>query len=620
MTSIRNNVKFDFFGAAAEILAWFLAALLPVKFASIVSVPEMPSSYWFDVISLIFVVWPNHLFSFLASILLLLTLAAHGTSRTPFRRSAAALWCVLWVSLAFLSVFGLVHASCPEYALQMISYAFGTGCFTISVYLLLERRPEFRTALFRALFIGGALAALSGIHQYFTGFDELQAHVAGQNEALGGKMDQRLLLRIEERRLQGDFPSCNTYGGYLAMMLPILSALLWKFGSERVQPGKAARWLLSVPAFLIVLLLLFATRSRGAFVSLCFGVVMLFFALPVSRRTKIACLAASVLGLAVFACAILFTDRGGGSLVFRADYNWAGCRMMASHPLFGTGWGDFFHDYQRLKLLVNDEAPHTPHNMITLFGSQCGIAAFLNAAFLLILPLILLFRRLLKDPPARGDVMPYALFCALAAAFTDFMLEITYETPAFLCTYAILVLLAFQRGGSSGCEERGRSVSPGRARILRIGLAVFALFSAAGGSHMMRSEQAFAEFQEALDPRFSRAAIGTDSYAPPPRDAVIRLLRRATELDPYNPFPWATASGFMAFQGDYAAAEGFINEAIKRSPLRSSFYLRRAKIRYAAKADPALVKADLDKVRELFPMNGQYRVPDDEILRQNSGF
>ena len=294
--------------------------------------------------------------------------------------------------------------------------------------------------------------------------------------------------------------------------------------------------------------------------------------------------------------------------------------MMASHPLFGTGWGDFFHDYQRLKLLVNDEAPHTPHNMITLFGSQCGIAAFLNAAFLLILPLVLLFRRLLKDPPDRGDIMPYALFCALAAAFTDFMLEITYETPAFLCTYAILVLLAFQKDGACGCEEDGKTVSPVQARLLRTGLAVFALLSAAGGALMMRSEQAFSEFQEALDPRFSRAAIGADSYAPPPRDLAIRLLRRATDLDPYNPFPWATASAFMAAQGDYAAAEGFISEAIKRSPLRSSFYLRRAKIRYAAKADPARVKADLDKVRELFPMNGQYRVPDSEILQQNASF
>ena len=122
-------------------LAWFLAALLPVKFSSIVSVPEMPSSYWFDAASLIFVVWPNHLFSLLSSLLLLLTLAAPGAEREGTRNlpSIPVLWCLLWASLAVLSAFGLVHASCPEYAFQMISYAVGTGCFILSIFLLLER-------------------------------------------------------------------------------------------------------------------------------------------------------------------------------------------------------------------------------------------------------------------------------------------------------------------------------------------------------------------------------------------------------------------------------------------------------------------------------------------------
>lgn len=624
MNPCRSNVKSDFFGIAAEALAWSLAALLPVKFSSIVSVPEMPASYWFDVPSLIFVVFPNHLFSFLAALLLLLILFAPGGGE-HFRRlrSAPVLWCTLWVSLAAFSVFGLVHASCPEYALQMISHAFGTGCFILSIYFLLARRPEFRRALFGALFVGGFLAVLSGTRQYFSGFDELQAHVVEQGQRLGATINPQLLGRIQERRLQGDFPSCNTYGGYLAMMLPILFGLLWTFGSERVQPQKTARWILSLPVLPILLFLIFATRSRGALLSLIFGVVCLFFALPLSRRIRILFLIASVLGLAVFAGAILFSDRGGGSLVFRADYNWAGFRMMAEHPVFGTGWGDFFHDYQQMKLLINDEAPHTPHNMISLFGSQCGIFAFLNAAVLLFLPLILLFLRLRKAPLSSGDILPYALFCSVAVAFADFMFEITYETPAFLCTYAIVVLLAFQRILPSGGEtaassaEKSAHVS-GRTLLLRSGLALFALGSAVFSFLMMRSEQAFAEFQETLDPRLSRQYLESGDYRPPSQDKVIRLLKRAASLGPYNPFPWATAAGYMAFRNDYVAAEQFIDEAIRRSPLRSSFYLKRAKIRHAAQADPALVKADLEKVRELFPRNGHRNDSDAQLLEDES--
>ena len=273
-----------------------------------------------------------------------------------------------------------------------------------------------------------------------------------------------------------------------------------------------------------------------------------------------------------------------------------------------------------MKLLVDNEAPHTPHNMISLFGSQCGSLAFLNAAALLLLPLIFLFRRLRKEPPRPGDILPFALFCSIAAASADFMFEITYESPAFLCTYAIVVLLAFQRESPSAKAEPSGGAADRSARrtlVLRFGLAAFALLSAAASFLMMRSEQAFAEFQEALDPRYSRTYMADPgSFRPPSHDKVIRLLKRAVSRGPYNPFPWATAAGYMAHLHDYVAAEQFIDEAIRRSPQRSSFYLRRAKIRHAAKADPALVKADLDKTRELFPMSRMYRDDTDDRLLQ----
>lgn len=151
-------------------------------------------------------------------------------------------------------------------------------------------------------------------------------------------------------------------------------------------------------------------------------------------------------------------------------------------------------------------------------------------------------------------------------------------------------------------------------------MVLFALLSAAAAFLMMLDEQSFAEFHETLDPRFSRAAnLEPGEYRPPSHDKVIRLLNRAVALGPYNPFPWATAAGYMAFRRDYASAEKFMNEAIRRSPQRSSFYLRRAKIRYAAQADPALVKADLEKSRELFPMNGQRDVPDSVLLQSVTG-
>ena len=60
------------------------------------------------------------------------------------------------------------------------------------------------------------------------------------------------------------------------------------------------------------------------------------------------------------------------------------------------------------------------------------------------------------------------------------------------------------------------------------------------------------------------------------------------------------------------------DEAIRRAPLRSSFYLQRAKCRYQAHGYSEQVKADLQKGRDLFPMNDALRVPDLELLHKDS--
>ena len=63
----------------------------------------------------------------------------------------------------------------------------------------------------------------------------------------------------------------------------------------------------------------------------------------------------------------------------RADYIARASEMMLANPLCGTGWGDFFHDYTKIKKIDSAEAPHTPHNFLLALGSQCGFPGFLIA-------------------------------------------------------------------------------------------------------------------------------------------------------------------------------------------------------------------------------------------------
>ena len=126
----------------AEWFALFLTAVLPWKFASMVSVPEMPASYWFDFISILFVTWPIYLFCFSSAIVLLLTVTAVFLQKGLSVQSRYGSW---WTAgmllLSVLSLCGWLNASCKEYAAQMIVYTAGTGCYLTGISKCIRRLP-----------------------------------------------------------------------------------------------------------------------------------------------------------------------------------------------------------------------------------------------------------------------------------------------------------------------------------------------------------------------------------------------------------------------------------------------------------------------------------------------
>lgn len=602
--SIRNT---------AAILAAVLTALLPVKFASIVSVPEMPASYWFDIWSILLTAWPVHLFSFCSALLLLLAV--------PYRKFApqcrsAYLWTAALLVMTLLSLCGWVHASCREYALQMISYAFGCCCYGAALYFLLERDPGFRRLLLGAVCTGAFLSMCSGLYQYFYGFEALRQHVYEQN--LRSDIPQitgQFLNRIRESRLQADFSVCNTYGGYLAFMLSVFFASVWIYARNRVRPEKLSPWILSLPAAAVILFLIVQTGSRGAFFSLCAACTMLIFALPLNRKMRLAAAGAVLLmigGLISFAA----LGRGFKSMTFRFDYDYAAFRMMLSHPLCGTGWGDFFHDYQILKLLLDEEAPHTPHNMPLLFGSQAGIPAFLAACAVLFYPVFHGFRSV-RTAYSRSFPV-YALLFALTACAADSLLEISYETPAFFGTFTALSLILFFETRDGGKAEPSPAPQGKFRMVFPAVFAASALFSAVFALYMIRAERSFSILQEHVDIRFSRDAAFNKDYRPAPPEQVMEMMRQAADDGPYNPFVWATGCDYAMSRGDLFLAEHLMDEAIRRSPSRAAFYLRRAQIRYFRTGDLSLCREDLARARELFPMNQNYRVPDEELIHINT--
>lgn len=606
-------------GRILRICEWFalvLTALLPVKFCSFVSTPEAVPLYRFDFASLIFVVWPITFFEIAATVLMILTAICYllnirkkaGVVRLP---RSYMMYLSAWAILAAVSATGWLNASAAVYAAQMTDYVFGLTAYAASMTVLFcldgERMRRFST---RALLIGTACAVYSGLRQYFIGFDELEEFLAKQAKEAGHAIvNEQFAVRVAERRVQGDFASCNTYGGFLAGMLSFAALVFWRFGNERVSPPKTSRRLFAGIALAAVGFTLIQTDSRGAFVSLFAALGLAVLCLPMKRNVRSALICAAAAGFAGLAW-LIATGRGMMSMFVRFDYWQAALRMMLKHPLTGTGWGDFFHDFEVLRFWQDKEAAHTPHNMLMLFASSCGVPGLAAAAWLLWIPVYQGCRNICRmDWKKQGTIFMCVNSIALLTLFFGLQLDLGFETPAFMAAWVVISLIVLG-ADSRETELKKKWGYTGAAVLIAAGTAVLPKLC----EHTAH-EYAAARLEEALDPRFSMN-LAVDYEAPP--ELVYQLVMKAERYAPRDPFIRASYADYLFEHGDAEGAIRNMGIAISRSPQRASFYKSRARYRYFAngcKADDA-VRADFAELRRLTPNNPEHQASDEELCQR----
>ena len=635
----------------AEFFACLLTALMPIKFASFVSAPEGGALYWSDPLSLVFIAWPLPVFMMAAPVLLAVTLCA-ALFRNPCRslcvqknggslpsrlwnlplRSPLIKYGALWCVLGGVSILGLADASCMGYPPQMIAHTLSLACYALSLAILLSGRREFAKPLTGSLVLGGVLSLCSGMDQYWRGFDALREHVRKQSEAAGRNIAaEGMAIRIQEGRVQADFNSCNVYGAYLAALLPFLTVLFWRFGNERVSPPKLSRRLFGGLAFAVTLFLLVKTDSRGAVFSLLAAGAAVFFFSRLPRKWKLAGAGLLLLGVAGLAAMIWF-GRGALSMYVRFDYVQAAARMMIEHPLTGTGWGDFLHDYSIFRLWRDKEAAHSPHNMVMLFGSQCGIAGFLAALAVLAYPVVKACRQIrrtnwrdLKDVFA---LVP-AFSCLVLSAGT--LLDIGFETTAYAGVLIAFSLLVLNRDSQPENEIPAAGCRPGFFREALVLLAGFAGLSFFEAEEFFQAEKTYSQLIAELNPEYSFEHQNDPGYVPS-YDRVRSLLQAAIEAAPRSPFHWNAAADYMYMTGRMDEVMICINRVIELDPLQSSHYVKRARFSYAwslmsiraAFLGEARVfetslspdeQRDLATARRLAPKNPELDRPDLDICR-----
>ena len=549
------------------------AALLPLKFTHSPGAPAVPASYWGDIPSLIFCGWSMHVFSLAAALLLFFSLLIRPAAG---KDGSKKIYLILWGAVCAASLCGIVNASCFEYVRQTLDVIFGCACFAASAVLALDREKNFTRPLLFAACAGALLSALAGWDQIFGGLGETRDFA--EKTGLGGEMSGLLQRQLNSDRIFGTFPLCNTFAGYLAAVLPLAAAAAWLWAKDRFRTQRFARFLCPAAVLIFFAVPLWMTGSRGAILSRAAGVFAVLFPLLKSRGARLVLAGCAAAVFAFFVLLVIFR-RGADSAVFRLDYWLAAFRMMFAHPFAGTGWGDFYHEYPALKLLLNDELPHSPHNLPLYFGSQCGMAGFLAALALIVWPLVIAFRRLAGAAPEER-LFTAALTASLCVITLDSLLEVGIECPAFAGLMILLSAAVLHRGGPAEAI-RPRYALPALLPVL----AVIVLASVE-----IRREAAFADFYELAHPAFSRDGTGN-----PPSESDLRsAFEKAREAVPSNPFVYAE----MARRSrDPHEARLLISQAIRLAPAETGFY--RTRIRMGTSPDET--ESDRIRLQQLDP-------------------
>ncbi len=353
-------------------------------------------------------------------------IAAASPGRKGRLADLAVLLLLIWAGLSWLHLKAahtgnLLHAA----------NGFWTFALMPLVYFALRAVPNrFRRAaetLLMAVIVGAALfeSAVS-LYDYFVTAPSVRAQFLENPEQLlresglnieKGTPEYDLFVKrvLDSSEPIGTFGLTNTLAGLLAPVLVLLAALLLTGALSRGggTSRRSARlsWITVAAVFLILGLTLILTKSRAGYLALLAGAAAVPFSVRGPRRAAIgsrirgsepgrkrkallisgAVIAVGVM-LAAAAFRMGFLDRevfseAKKSLGYRLDYWTASSRMIADHPLFGIGPGNFQNTYPRYILPTASETIADPHNFAFEYAVLFGIPAL--GCFLLFLGSVL---------------------------------------------------------------------------------------------------------------------------------------------------------------------------------------------------------------------------------------
>ena len=492
-----------------------------------------------------------------------------------------------------------------DFVIMEVVHLFGLAAYVITVYLLLKNVPKARRMLVASILAGLVITVCLSLEQYFVGFAEMREYILEQEKSgVAGSGD--LKARVFDDRVHAPFTGANSLAGYLLLTIPLCLVMLWKL-CAKIEPPKTARLIFIPIVAAILFFVFFATKARGAFLSLILagGVFIIFF--PVKKWLRLSVIILTPLVLIAGVAYIYKFGRGFSSMQVRLDYIWISIKLLLKHPLTGTGWGDFFYDYMKLKTIQSYEAPHTPHNIFLAFGGQAGILALLVSIGTLFYPFMVGAKKvrslIAEHNYMREDV---ALLFGLTAFLFHAMMDIDLQVPGLIATAAAVTLLLTMS------VEKKKETSKPLTRIIACFIALTVATSAiVGGWHLLSSEYVFSKLTDTCNLRRKTP----EQIANTSPCEVHEKLEAAVRARPYSPFPYGTAGAFYMGTRRFDRAEDCYRKALKIMPVAAAYYFRLFCLQ-KIQGNNERAKKNLIKANELFPNHPRYRKEKDIFIKK----
>jgi O-antigen ligase len=237
-----------------------------------------------------------------------------------------------------------------------------------------------------------------------------------------------IIAKYDKARVHGTLVYPNALAGIVLLLLPAAVVLVW----QNTRRLRRVTWLaaMGMTVFLGLAGLFWSGSKSGWLIALAIGVFWLC-RLNWPRRLKwMVVLALVAGGLIVFGVRFQsYFAKGATSVGARFDYWHAAVRVVAGHPVFGTGPGTFQRPYAVLKR-PDAEMARLVHNDYLEQFSDSGIVGGLSYAAWIALLLWTLGRRVWTA----DNWFQFAIFAGLLGWFIQGFIEFSLFVPALAWT------------------------------------------------------------------------------------------------------------------------------------------------------------------------------------------